>query len=1054
MANTPPLENRDFSQGRITTQVIATSLVPANSVKDSLNVAFDEVVGAAKVRFGTTRLGTSITTAGFLPQGLANFVPHEGGLGPTIVTNGTFTGSASGWTLGDGWAYNSNNVIFTPLGSELVTNGTFSGSATGWTLGTGWTYGSNHVTYAVGSPTVTTYTSDTTYNPPVTLTSVIAEVYGAGGGGGGGKVTTSFPGLIAPAGGDGSLSSFSYNGLSVVGNGGAGGGGGTSSKVGTGGTATGGDVNTTGAQGVWAPTSGSPNGGNGGGTGAGTGGGPGNGGTGAVSIGTGGGGGYGNATNNYGGSGGGQGGYAKKTLTLAQLAGSATLIVGGAGGGGGALTSLNGGTPGGGGNGGDTTGGGGGGGGDISHIQGAGGGGGANNGGGGGGGGASPSSGGSGVGGGGGGGGGYQGAQGANASGANGGNGNGGSYPSGGGGGGGGGTGGDGHGNGSVGSGAGGAGGKIVLTETKPLLYQNIGTTTGLSYLVVANVGGSVGTVTISLGGTTQTVAAGTNFSQVMVAGSGPEITFNGSNDFVSTIDNVSVKVFHDGTLSQSLPTNAGQTYQTAVAVGGSAGYVSVTLGSDFFTIPAGSSLFQNLIAGLGGIVITPSVDFNGTVDNVTVKQVFKRLLLVVYNGIATATLYYYDGVNWNTSSLTTLANNTRNRMTTLGGFEFLTNEQDGMYSSPDAATWSQGAANDCIEVADATPSLIFRYKQRLLAAGDPALPDRIFFSSIIDPTSTPFITWDTNPTTGNWIDVNPDDGGNITGFAETSTFCLVFKDTGMYRLDTVAKTVDPDNIFNVGAVSQEVIVTCMGVTYFFSGNGIYRTNGGYPEQISRAGVQDLIQALTPAQWANVRGGTDGLNVYYSLGDVDLFPNQTNARTITNAWIKFSPRDQTWSVHSYRDYFAYFDQYTNGDGPLMRGATDNGDVQTVNLGVTDEGTQIAFYLETQDQEMGLRAHSKGISNMLGVYTNNGLSSWFGARQDGGTVKPIIMSLNKRINVSTNVNLQGNYFNFVWSGTSDGASPVLEGYVIEQIQDQGFGDAQGESDSVPPPVTNI
>ena len=33
--------------------------------------------------------------------------------GPELVTNGTFTGSATGWTLGTGWAYNSNDVAHT-----------------------------------------------------------------------------------------------------------------------------------------------------------------------------------------------------------------------------------------------------------------------------------------------------------------------------------------------------------------------------------------------------------------------------------------------------------------------------------------------------------------------------------------------------------------------------------------------------------------------------------------------------------------------------------------------------------------------------------------------------------------------------------------------------------------------------------------------------------------------------------------------------------------------------------------------------------------------------
>lgn len=35
------------------------------------------------------------------------------GLGSQLITNGSFTGSASGWTLGTGWAYNSNNVLHT-----------------------------------------------------------------------------------------------------------------------------------------------------------------------------------------------------------------------------------------------------------------------------------------------------------------------------------------------------------------------------------------------------------------------------------------------------------------------------------------------------------------------------------------------------------------------------------------------------------------------------------------------------------------------------------------------------------------------------------------------------------------------------------------------------------------------------------------------------------------------------------------------------------------------------------------------------------------------------
>lgn len=949
MANLPPIERNDFKAGRVTPKVIGYSQTPVNSVKDSLNVNFDEIVGSGKVRAGTELVGDIVveTDTFVLPQGLASFSP----------------GSGAG------------------LGSELVTNGSFTGSATGWDLGTGWTYGSNHVTYAVGSPNVITVTSDEIYTPPTTLSSLQVETYGAGGGGGGGRGLSGFSGVLGGNGGSGFSSNFSYGANAVIGNGGGGGAGAASSgnaSGGSGGTASGGDTNTTGSSGS---NGGSLAGGNGAGAGAGTGGATDlTKGKGATGIGAGGGGGAGYAAaTGRGGGGGGQGGYAKKTLTATQLGTSASLTIGGGGGGaGGANANLSGG--GAGGNGGDSSASNGGSGGDISHIAGAGGGGGANNGGGGGGGATgSGTLGGIGYGAGGSGGGGYQSPTGPGSSGADGSAGSGGAAGTnsgnGGGGGPGGGTGGDGaNGSSNQGAGAGGGGGgKIVLTETKPLLYQNIGMSPGLSYQVGVTVGGTTGTVIVQLGTT------GDSF--VIGAGTGANVVIG---------------------------------------------------------VPATGSTFT----------INPSSDFNGTIDDVTVKQIIDNLLLVVYNGTANATLYAFNGSTWNTSNLTTLANYTKNRFTTLGASEFLTNPTDGMYSSTDGVTWVQGASNNCIDTANAKPSLIFRYKQRLLAAGDPTYPDRVFFSSVIDPTASPFITWNTDPADGDWIDVNPDDGGNITGFSENSTFCLIFKNTGMYRMDTVSQTVDPDNIFDIGATSQEAIILCQGVTYYFSGNGVYQTNGGYPQQISRAGVQDIIESMSPSDWSKVSAGTDGLAVWFSMGDITLNANQDNERLIPNCVIKYSPRDQSWSVHAYRDYFGFWAQYIDGDGDLVRVASDAGSVQTIDLGTLDaDDAAIPFFLETQDEEFGNRSHAKNITNQMVVFTDNGLSSTFAARIDGNpTPTPIIGSLAGRVNMPIDLNLQGNFFNFYWSGVSSGNPPILEGYRIEDIQDQGMGPAQGTPDA--------
>ena len=406
------------------------------------------------------------------------------------------------------------------------------------------------------------------------------------------------------------------------------------------------------------------------------------------------------------------------------------------------------------------------------------------------------------------------------------------------------------------------------------------------------------------------------------------------------------------------------------------------------------------------------------------------NLLLAVFDGASTGTIYYYD-TSWHTSMKTDVTNDTKNRFATLGGSSFITNSTDGMFDSPDGNTW--GTTNS---IDTYLPSVVYRYTARLIAAGDPTYPDRVFFSSVIDPSTSPFITWNTDPVTGDWIDVNPDDGGFVTGFSETSTFLLVFKNTGMYRMDTLSKSTDPENIYNIGAISQEAITLCQGITYYYSGIDIRRTNGGFPDQISRAGVQDIIDAIPQANQSEVYSWNDGLNVYFALGDITLFSNQDRQFTINNCVIKFSPRDQNWSVHSYKNLFKYGVLFTNPSGRLIRSTDSLGSVQTINLGDTDDGTDISFELESQDLEFGNRSRLKGISDKIIVYMNNGIDSIIQFRTDGANIKNIPMATNQRVNIGKDLNLSGNFFNFRWVGTSKGTAPSLEGFQLEDITDLG------------------
>lgn len=412
------------------------------------------------------------------------------------------------------------------------------------------------------------------------------------------------------------------------------------------------------------------------------------------------------------------------------------------------------------------------------------------------------------------------------------------------------------------------------------------------------------------------------------------------------------------------------------------------------------------------------------------------NLLISVFSGASTATIYYYD-TSWHTSGVTNLNNTAKNRFAVLGNRIFRANGVDAMSASSDGSSWD---TTDCIATDSVVPSLLLVTKNRMLASGYSGFRSRVYFSSIIDPNSSPFITWDTNPDTGDWIDFNPDDGGYVTAFANTSAVSLVFKNNGMYRFNVISKTVDSDNIFNIGAISQECVVNCQGIIYFFSGIDIRQTNGDYPQQISRLGVQDFIDAIPQTNWSSVSAGTDGLNVYFAIGDVTLNTNQNSQVTYTNVELKFSPRDQTWSIHSYAQRHSFFTQFTtSANGRKMVESDTSGSVQTVNLGTTDNTIPIFYELITQEIEQVSRATNKVVSDKLVVYTNYGLDSKIqvqGHTPNAQDFKEVKISLNNRVNVGT-CNTSGEFIKFRWYGESSGQGPVFEGIEIPKVQDQGI-----------------
>lgn len=122
---------------------------------------------------------------------------------------------------------------------------------------------------------------------------------------------------------------------------------------------------------------------------------------------------------------------------------------------------------------------------------------------------------------------------------------------------------------------------------------------------------------------------------------------------------------------------------------------------------------------------------------------------------------------------------------------------------------------------------------------------------------------------------------------------------------------------------------------------------------------------------------------------------------------------------------------------FMVAASTDGTVQTINIGQSDDGESIFYEIETQEIEFGNRAHLKKIANQIAIFTRFGDTSSLTAKTDTSDYKPVAESLNKRVNIAENMNLEGHFVVFRWFGTAEGVTPIFEGLYLENISDMGM-----------------
>lgn len=266
---------------------------------------------------------------------------------------------------------------------------------------------------------------------------------------------------------------------------------------------------------------------------------------------------------------------------------------------------------------------------------------------------------------------------------------------------------------------------------------------------------------------------------------------------------------------------------------------------------------------------------------------------------------------------------------------------------------------NGTTAAAYARPQYGEVYKSRVYFSGDNnyvPFNSRVWFSSVI--SSSGVITWEPS---ADYVDINPADGEAITALKRFSLELLIFKPNYIYRFRTTS--VDPDPLIRIGTRSQESIIEGKRGMYFHHDTGFYRYSGGYPEEISRP-VDDIVKAITFANYDDIAAWKDGDHIYWSIGDVTV-SEPAGSTTYTSAVLRYTESSDIWTLYSYPTRINLGGPFVTGSSQSIMVGLNTGVVAEFNKGVSDISEPIKYRMTTKWYEWGIELR-KEINIMLAL----------------------------------------------------------------------------------------
>jgi len=402
--------------------------------------------------------------------------------------------------------------------------------------------------------------------------------------------------------------------------------------------------------------------------------------------------------------------------------------------------------------------------------------------------------------------------------------------------------------------------------------------------------------------------------------------------------------------------------------------------------------------------------------------------LLVVFSDGTNNDVYKKDGASW-TKVLEDDTKDLKTRFITfLDRVIRLNGTQTAQAWDGNAGAWSQYSGTSAgdlnLDDIDSYKGTIMEsFKLRLYMIGDANKPDRMYFSKIVDTNR--YITW---APTKDWVDINPNDGDNLTGLKRFGLNLLIFKKNFLYRYKGIAN-MDPEPLIPVGTHSNESIVSTKSGVFFHHPSGIYLYNGGFPQEVSLP-ISPFINGISYVNYPNIVSWSDSDHVYFSVGDVTV-----GGVAFTNIVLRRTLSSQVWTIYSMGSEIKKACSYNSGSIIERVVGDDNGYILQWDTGTTDNGSPINYRLMTKWYELGSLSNTFAIRK-LAALCDKAQASVISCQVDSEDTKVIpIGQLKKYLNIFEQ-EIKGHRVRFILSGSSRVEPFIFNGIEILEGLDMG------------------